>query len=499
MNCHDEQPVSKGIIKIEWHFFFFTVLEDKKARKQQEFGDIMHNVAAKPVRVMRASTLNGEVLMPGDKSISHRALLLGAMASQQTTISGLLESEDIMATASALRLMGAVIEREGENWRVTGCGTGGLRQPDKPLDFGNSGTAVRLMMGVIAGHDFTAHLVGDSSLSVRPMGRVLTPLRQMGLEATGENDDVLPLDLRGSSDLVPIRYELPVASAQVKSAIMFAGLLAPGETTIIEPKPTRDHSERMMRHFGASVSVEPAEGGGRVITVGGGAELQGCEVIVPGDPSSAAFVVAAALVVPGSEVMVRNVLINPTRTGFYDTIVEMGADIRFENRRDAAGEPVADIVVRHSPLKGVVVPPKRAPSMIDEYPCLAVLAAFATGETRMEGLEELRVKESDRLAATKAGLDAAGVESHIEGDTLVVQGCGQGEVMGGGTVATHMDHRIAMSFLTLGLGSKDPMQVDDVSVIDTSFPGFLDMMAGLGACYDRDVDNSESARTGEAS
>lgn len=452
----------------------------------------MHSDAVRPMRVARAQRLFGKVLMPGDKSISHRALLLGALAIGQTKISGLLEAADVMATAQALRELGAVIEREGENWLVTGCGVGGLRQPANALDFGNSGTAVRLMMGVIAGHDLEVRLIGDSSLSSRPMGRVLNPLKQMGLDVIGENQDTLPLDLRGSTDLVPMRYELPVASAQVKSAIMFAALHAPGETTIIEPKPTRDHSERMMRHFGAEITVEPTnEGAGRAIMVKGEAELKGVEVIVPGDPSSAAFMVAAALIVPGSEVTVENVLINPTRTGFYDTLKEMGADISFENIRDAAGEPVADITVRYSSLHGVVVPPERAPSMIDEYPMLAALAAFVSGETRMEGLEELRVKESDRLAATKAGLDAAGVVSRIDGDALIVEGCGAGDVRGGGTVETHMDHRIAMAFLTLGLGTKEPMTVDDVSIIDTSFPSFLPLMRELGASYEN-VDGDKS-------
>ncbi len=492
MDCHDVSLVSKGIVKLAWHFLFFPLLGSNKGHKQKEFGNFMQTDAVKPLRVKRAQRLLGEVSMPGDKSISHRALLLGALAAGETHISGLLEAADIMASAQALREMGAVIERDGDDWRVTGRGTSGLMQPDKALDFGNSGTAVRLMMGVIAGHDFSARLIGDSSLSGRPMGRVLTPLKQMGLQITGENEDVLPLELRGSHDLVPIHYELPVASAQVKSAIMFAALQAPGETTIIEPKPTRDHSERMMRHFGASIGVEPFGPAGRKITIAGDAELRGCNVIVPGDPSSAAFVVAAALIVPGSDLIVRNVLINPTRTGFYETLVEMGADIVFENKRDAAGEPVADIHVRHSPLAGVVVPPERAPSMIDEYPCLAVLAAYASGETRMEGLEELRVKESDRLSATKFGLDEAGVVSRIEGDTLIVEGVGDnGVVRGGGTVATHMDHRIAMSFLTLGLGSQQSMQVDDVSIIDTSFPSFLPMMEGLGASYEEVASEGE--------
>lgn len=451
----------------------------------------MGHAGGKSVRVNRVSSpagLSGEVVMPGDKSISHRALILGALASGQTKITGLLNSEDVMSTAQALRELGAMIEGGGDSWLVTGCGVSGLRQPDNPLDFGNSGTAVRLMMGVIAGHDIEAQLIGDSSLSSRPMGRVLNPLKQMGLEITSERQDMLPLVLRGSADLVPMRYELPMASAQVKSAIMFAGLHAAGETNIIEPKPTRDHSERMMSYFGAGIAVEPHGENGRMITVTGNAELKGCDVIVPGDPSSAAFMVAAALIVPGSDLVVKNVLINPTRTGFYDTLVEMGADISFENERDAAGEPVADIHVKYGPLKGVVVPPQRAPSMIDEYPCLAALAAFASGETRMEGLEELRVKECDRLAVTKAGLDEAGVVSRVEGDVLIVVGSGDTDpVRGGGVVATHMDHRISMAFLTLGLGSVEPMQVDDVSIIDTSFPGFLEMMRGLGASYDMSV------------
>ncbi len=439
----------------------------------------MSEKTAQVTQAHGAAPLSGTVALPGDKSISHRALILGALASGRTHITGLLQSEDVLATAQALREMGAIVGQEDADCLVTGCGVGGLRVPGNDLDFGNSGTAVRLMMGVIAGHDFSARMIGDRSLSSRPMGRVLIPLQKMGLQVLGENRDMLPLELRGSADLVPIRYELPVASAQVKSAIMLAGLHAPGQTIIIEPKPTRDHSERMMRHFGADIGVQELEGGGREITVNGHAELAGCEVVVPGDPSSAAFLVAGALIVPGSDLLIKNVLVNPTRTGFYETLKEMGADLQFEDERDAAGEPVADIRVKHGPLKGVVVPPERAPSMIDEYPVLAALAAFASGETRMEGLEELRVKESDRLSATKAGLDQAGVISHIEGDCLTVTG--GGPVRGGGLVTTHMDHRMAMSFLILGLGSEQPMSVDDVSIIDTSFPGFVDLMNGLGA------------------
>ena len=364
---------------------------------------------------------------------------------------------------------------------------------EKELDFGNSGTSVRLMLGVVAGHDMTVRLVGDASLSSRPMGRVLDPLGRMGLEVVDGEDQRLPLELRGSNALLPIKYKLPVASAQVKSAILLAGLMAAGDTTVVEPRPTRDHTERMLRHFGAKVEIEPTDdGAGREITVHGPAELAGADVIVPGDPSSAAFLAAAALIVPGSELLIENVLVNETRTGFYTTLKEMGADLRFVNERDAAGEKVADIEVRHSGLRGVVVPPGRAPSMIDEYPMLAALAAFASGETHMQGLAELRVKESDRLAATWAGLDAAGVEARIEGDTLIVVGAGGvadgvsggGRVRGGGTVATHLDHRIAMSFLVLGLGSQKPMQVDDAAMIDTSFPSFIELMSRLGGRFE---------------
>ncbi len=483
MHCHDAPPVSKGIVKIDSAPQIFYPETEKQAEPAGNDGVIMSHNDARPVRTGQTSRLSGTVFVPGDKSISHRALILGALADGCTRITGLLQSGDVLATARALGEMGAEIEEKADHWHVTGRGTGGLRQPGKALDFGNSGTAVRLMTGVIAGHDMKVRLTGDRSLSSRPMGRVLTPLKQMGLQVTGENGDVLPLEVQGSCDLVPIRYELPVASAQVKSAIMLAGLHAPGQTVIIEPKPTRDHSERMMRHFGAHVDVSEIAGGGRQITVGGHAELTGCEVVVPGDPSSAAFLIAGALIVPGSELLVENVLINPTRTGFYTTLREMGADLSFENERDAAGEPVADIRVRYSPLKGVVVPPGRAPSMIDEYPMLAALSAFASGTMRMEGLAELRVKESDRLAATKAGLDAVGVTSRIDGDALVVEGTG-GRVRGGGRVSTCMDHRIAMSFLTLGLGSKQPVEVDDVSMTETSFPGFLDLMRGLGAAFE---------------
>jgi 3-phosphoshikimate 1-carboxyvinyltransferase len=335
------------------------------------------------------------------------------------------------------------------------------------------------MMGVVAGHDITVTMTGDASLSRRPMGRVLKPLRQMGL-LTRESRDTLPLTVQGSAHLVPIEYVLPVPSAQVKSAILIAGLMAAGETTVIEKEPTRDHTERMLRYFGASVETEVKNGLTR-ITVHGDAELEGRDVVVPGDPSSAAFLICAALLVPGSDVTVEGVLVNETRTGLYTTLLEMGADITFENQREEGGEPVADLRARHSKLKGVHVPADRAPSMIDEYPVLAAVAGFAQGDTRMDGLAELKVKESDRLAATAAGLEANGVRATVDGDTLIVHGTGL--VRGGGTVTTHLDHRIAMAFLTMGLASENPVMVDDTAMIATSFPSFRDLMERLGATY----------------
>ena len=405
--------------------------------------------------------------------------MFGALATGRTRITGLLEGEDVLNTAKALQAMGCPVRKAGAVWEVLGRGIGGLARPEEPLDFGNSGTGVRLMMGVLAGHDMRVELTGDASLSRRPMGRVLTPLRQMGLE-TDEGKDQLPLTIRGSADLLPIEYRLPVASAQIKSAVLLAGLHAAGETTVVETEATRDHTERMLRHFGARVGVTERDGLRR-ITVAGEGELAGRDVDVPGDPSSASFAAAAALIVPGSEVAIEGVLVNPTRTGFYVTLREMGADIQFSRERDQGGEPVADVLVRHSRLKGVRVPPERAPSMIDEYPILACLAAFAEGETRMEGLGELKVKESDRLAATAAGLTANGVEAKVQGDALIVGG-GAG-VRGGGTVATHLDHRIAMAFLVLGLGADRPVTVDDADTIATSFPEFRSLMEGLGATF----------------
>jgi len=434
----------------------------------------------RPLSAGRAGALSGRVRVPGDKSISHRALMLGAVATGRTSITGLLEGEDILATARAIEALGCPVRKEGAVWEVLGRGVGGLAEPDGDLDFGNAGTGVRLMMGLITGHDIAVHLVGDASLSRRPMGRVLKPLVAMGLEVEDRGRETLPLRLRGSADLVPIEYRLPVASAQIKSAVLLAGLHAAGTTTVIEPEATRDHTERMLRHFGAEVTVAERDGL-RAVTVNGDAELEGRPVTVPGDPSSAAFLTTAALIVPGSEIVIENVLVNPTRTGFYVTLREMGADIAFESEREAGGEPVADLLVRHSKLAGVRVPPERAPSMIDEYPVLACLAAYAAGETRMEGLAELKVKESDRLAATATGLVANGVAARVDGDALVVVG-GKG-VRGGGTVATYLDHRIAMAFLTLGLGADQPVTVDDAATIATSFPEFSALMEALGATF----------------
>ena len=437
-----------------------------------------------PLSAGKPRALSGRVRVPGDKSISHRALMLGALATGRTHITGLLEGEDVLNTGKALQALGCPVRKVGATWEVLGRGVGGLAEPDGDIDYGNSGTGLRLMMGLVAGHDMRVRFVGDASLSRRPMGRILRPLTQMGLEVLEQGRETLPLTIRGSADLLPIEYRPPVASAQIKSAVLIAGLHASGETTVIEAQATRDHTERMLRHFGAELVVAERNGA-RTITIVGDAELAGRDVVVPGDPSSAAFLVSAALIVPGSEIAIEGVLVNPTRTGFYVTLKEMGADILFSNERDEGGEPVADILVRHSRLVGVRVPPERAPSMIDEYPVLACLAAYAEGETRMEGLSELKVKESDRLAATAAGLGVNGVPAKVEGDTLIVGGVGgaSGSVRGGGTVVTHLDHRIAMAFLTLGLGADRPVTVDDADTIATSFPEFRGLMEKLGAAF----------------
>jgi 3-phosphoshikimate 1-carboxyvinyltransferase len=420
--------------------------------------------------------------VPGDKSISHRSLMLGALAVGETQVTGLLEGEDVLATAAAVNAMGARAERTGDGaWRVVGCGVGGLAEPEGVIDMGNAGTGVRLMMGVVAGHDMTATFTGDASLCRRPMGRVTKPLEKMGAKFSGREGGLLPMTVKGAAEPLPIEYELPVASAQVKSAILLAGLNAPGVTTVIEPQPTRDHTENMLRWFGAEVAVDDLPGGGRKVSLTGRPELRARNVAVPADISSAAFPLVAALLVPGSKVTLKDVGLNPLRAGLLTTLQEMGAGIEIRGAREEAGEPVADLVVTASQLKGVEVPADRAPSMIDEYPILAVAAALAEGETRMTGLAELRVKESDRLAAVAKGLAAAGVTVEEGEDYLVVQGSGGAAPKGGCTVEVDLDHRIAMSFLVLGLVSESPVTIDDGDAMATSFPGFADMMNGLGA------------------
>ncbi|MBL4691601.1 MAG: 3-phosphoshikimate 1-carboxyvinyltransferase [Rhodospirillales bacterium] len=424
--------------------------------------------------------LSGVIAVPGDKSISHRALILGALAIGETRISGLLESEDVLATAAALKHLGADIERGDDGvWRVFGRGVGGLAEPASVLDMGNSGTAVRLLMGVAATHPFKTTFSGDASLSSRPMERVMTPLRLMGAQFTAREGGRLPVTVSGTQTPIPVAYELPVASAQVKSAVLLAGLNTPGLTTVIEPDPTRDHSERMLAHFGAEVTVEEASEGGRKITLAGQPELTGHEISVPGDFSSAAFPLVAALLAPSSRVELTGVGLNPLRTGLLTTLLEMGAAITIGNKRPQGGEPVGDLVVESSVLRGITVPAARAPSMIDEYPVLACAAACAQGETRLEGLSELRVKESDRLSAIAKGLAAVGVEIFETEDSLTIQGMGR--VAGGARIETILDHRIAMAFLVLGMAAEQPVEIDDGATIDTSFPGFTGLMNGLGA------------------
>lgn len=420
--------------------------------------------------------------MPGDKSISHRALMLSALAVGESRISGLLEGEDVLATAAAMRSMGADVERIGEGeWRVHGVGVGSLLQPRQALDMGNSGTSTRLLMGLVASHPITATFTGDASLSKRPMGRVIEPLSRMGADITASPGGTLPLMLRGASPAVPITYRLPVASAQVKSAILLAGLNTPGITTVIEPVPTRDHSERMLAGFGAELTVETEADGTRIIRVRGEAELCPQAIEVPGDPSSAAFFIVAALLVPGSELLIENVGLNPTRAGLIEVLRQMGGSIEEVNRSEVGGEPVADLLVRHSPLKGIEIDPTLAPSMIDEFPILFVAAALAEGRTVTSGLDELRVKESDRLSVMAAALTAAGARLEEREDGLVIEGTGGEPLNGGGTIATHLDHRIAMSMAVAGLASRTGVEVDDTRPIATSFPAFVDMLAKLAA------------------
>lgn len=428
-----------------------------------------------------ATALAGDINVPGDKSISHRALMIGAMAVGETTIRGLLEGEDVLRTAAVLGAMGVGIEAQGDaGWRVRGVGVGGLAEPAQVLDLGNSGTGARLLIGLLATHPITAQLTGDASLCSRPMARVAEPVERMGAQVLTRAGGLMPLTVIGAYEPVPITYQLPVPSAQVKSAVLLAGLNTPGETTVIETAPSRDHTELMLRHFGAPIRIEEQDNAGRTITVSGECELACRDVVVPGDASSAAFPGVAALITADSEVTIRNVGLNPLRTGLFVTLEEMGADISFSNRSEDAGEPVADITFRTSRLKGIDVPADRAPSMIDEYPILAVAAAAATGTTRMHGLAELRVKESDRLGAIARGLGQCGARVTEDGDSLLVEGAG-GPLAGGTTVASHGDHRIAMSFLVLGLAARQPVIIDDSSAIGTSFPGFTELMNRLGA------------------
>ncbi|MEO5615726.1 MAG: 3-phosphoshikimate 1-carboxyvinyltransferase [Cypionkella sp.] len=440
------------------------------------------HTTAQPMTASKSGPLNGTASVPGDKSISHRALIFGAMAVGETKITGLLEGQDVLDTAKAMRAFGATVLQHGPGaWSVHGVGVGGFQEPADVIDCGNSGTGVRLIMGTMATTPMTATFTGDASLRKRPMGRVTDPLSLFGTQAYGRKGGRLPMTVVGAAHPVPVRYALPVASAQVKSAVLLAGLNAPGQTVVIEREPTRDHSERMLLGFGAQLTVEKTNEG-NVITLTGQPELRPQTVAVPRDPSSAAFPVCAALIVEGSDIFVPGVSQNLTRNGLYLTLVEMGAEIEFQNPRTEGGEPVADLRVRFSDnMKGIEVPPERAPSMIDEYPILSVVAACATGKTIMRGVKELRVKESDRIDAMARGLEACGVTIEEDEDTLIVYGMGAGGVPGGATCATHIDHRIAMSFLVLGMAAKDPVSVDDASPIVTSFPIFEGLMTGLGA------------------
>lgn len=431
--------------------------------------------------VSRASgALSGAAQAPGDKSISHRALIFGALAKGESRVTGLLEGDDVLRTAAAMRALGAEVECESDDakgniWRIVGAP---WRMPEAALYFGNSGTGVRLVMGAAAGARVAASFEGDASLRSRPMGRILEPLRMMGLEARDEGGR-LPVSIEAADELSAIRVKLATPSAQLKSAILLAALGASGKTRIHEPVLCRDHTERMLGAFGVKLQFHDDGEGGRFIEMEGRQKLTACDVVVPGDPSSAAFLAAGAAITPGSDVVVNNVLLNPTRTGFYETLREMGADISFENKREQGGEPVADIRIRQAPLSGVVVPSERAPSMIDEYPILAVVASFANGETKMEGLEELRVKESDRIASVEAGLVACGVDVSSGPDWMRVVGDGK-PPMGGGRIKTNHDHRIGMSFLVMGLAAKTPVEIDDAAMIATSFPDFIDLMKSLG-------------------
>jgi len=434
-----------------------------------------------PMTFRAAPALSGTAAIPGDKSISHRSLMLSALAVGESRVEGLLEGEDVLATAAAMRAMGADIQHDADDtWRINGVGVGGLMQPATALDMGNSGTSTRLLMGLVSSHGITATFIGDASLSKRPMGRVIDPLSQMGAEFTASPGGKLPLTLRGLCPAVPIEYRLPVASAQVKSAILLAGLNAPGITRVIEPVPTRDHSERMLRGFGADLSVDVETDGTRIISLTGEAELSPQHIIVPGDPSSAAFPAVAALLVPGSQVTIANVGLNPTRAGLFDLLREMGGSIDVINARDVGGEPVGDLLVTASALSGMEPDPARAPSMIDEYPIAFIAAALASGRSIFRGLEELRVKESDRITSMAEGLRSIGAHVEELEDGLIIDGTGGDLLPGGGPIATKLDHRIAMSFAIAGLVSKNGVEIDDMRPVATSFPGFITLFRSLG-------------------
>jgi len=435
----------------------------------------MHHLT--PLKSSKIKGLSGVISVPGDKSVSHRSLMLSAISIGTAKITGILEGEDVIAAANALGNLGVSINKKGDVWSVDGVGVGGLHEPDSVLDMGNAGTGARLMMGLVSPYNFNSVFTGDESLCKRPMARVMTPLEKMGVRFVTRSGGRLPLTVIGSNDLIPITYELPVASAQVKSAIILAGLNTPGITTIIENEPTRDHTELMLRGLGAEINVTQQDGK-RYISVKGYPKLKAIDIKVPSDPSSAAFPVVAALITPDSEITIKNVCMNEHRVGLYITLQEMGGDIKIFNERIEAGDKVADLIVRSSKLKGIKVPSTRAPSMIDEYPVLAVAAAFASGTTIMEGLSELKVKESNRLQAIADGLVINGVKCEVGDDSLTVHG---GAVTGGGVVKTHMDHRIAMSFLVLGMVSEQGVSVDDSSFINTSFPGFAEIMGKAGA------------------
>ena len=433
------------------------------------------------LRAHPAGALDGVAVVPGDKSLSHRALMLAAMASGESRIEGLLEGGDVLATARALEALGVELLRDGPgSWRVFGVGVGGFAEPDDVLDLGNAGTSTRLLLGLLAGHPFPVFLTGDASLRTRPMARVVQPLSRMGASFLARSGDRLPLAITGTTDLLPISHEQLVASAQVKSAVLLAGLHAPGRTSVIEPAPSRDHTERLLRHMGATIDIEEDGSGGRVVTISGQPELVPATFTVPADPSSAAFPLVAALICPGSQLRLPEVGVNPLRSGLLACLEEMGAEIRLEDRRERSGEPIADLEASAGELRGIEVPPERAPSMIDEYPILAVAAAFARGATVMRGLGELRVKESDRLSAIAGGLVACGVEVEVGEDSLTVHGLG-GRPAGGAVLDARHDHRIAMSFLVLGTAANAPVSVDGAETIETSFPDFAGLMGRLGA------------------